>query len=107
MALIKTHPDYMDFGAGETGMDRYPVKLYTEFLDYIQSRYAGQFWLAHPSEVAEYWEGLRSPGIQENTIPAPATLCGRCREAHADGWLSHYPREMSTELSRPVLSRTQ
>ena len=60
--MIKTHPDYMAFSAQDRRIDRYPVERYTEFLDYIQSRYAGQFWLAHPSEVAQYWTGLRPPG---------------------------------------------
>jgi glycosyltransferase involved in cell wall biosynthesis len=91
MALIKTHPDYMAFETGDTGIDRYPIELYTSFLDYIQSRYAGQFWLAHPSEVARYWRGLRRLGVGgSNPIAAPSTLCASCRQAHAEGWLTHY-----------------
>jgi glycosyltransferase involved in cell wall biosynthesis len=94
MALIKTHPDYMAFEAGDRRMDHYPVELYTEFLDYINSCYAGQFWIAQPSEVARYWRGLRPAGIgTANTIPASPTLCASCRQAHAEGWLTHYPRE--------------
>jgi glycosyltransferase involved in cell wall biosynthesis len=97
MALIKTHPDYMEFGAGDRQMDRYPVELYTEFLDYIQSGYGGQFWLAHPSEVARYWRGLRLPFIgSANTIPASSTFCASCRQAHAEGWLNYYPQATPT-----------
>jgi hypothetical protein len=94
MALIKTHPDYMAFSAGDKRMDQYPVERYSEFLDDINTRYAGQFWIAQPSEVARYWLGLRPAGIGiANTIVASPTLCASCRQAHAEGWLTHYPRE--------------
>ena len=93
--MIKTHPDYMDLGAGDAAMDRYPVELY-----YRVSRpypiTPCRPVLAHPSEVARYWQGLRPLGVRSaNTIPASATLCASCREAHEAGWLTHYPSEES------------
>lgn len=62
-------------------MDRYAFELYTEFLDYIQSRYAGQCWLLHPSEVARYWQGLRRWELGAQTQfqrpPRPARVTAR------------------------------
>jgi hypothetical protein len=91
MALIKTHPDYMSFGPGDRRVDRYPVELYTDFLDYVLTRYRDDFWLAHPSEIASYWRSLEPRAEHANTIPAASTLCASCRDAHAAGLLREYP----------------
>jgi len=53
MALINVHPDYINFENRECEREEYPVRLYEEFLEYIRSEYAGQFWNALPIEVAE------------------------------------------------------
>jgi glycosyltransferase involved in cell wall biosynthesis len=93
MVLVKSHPDYMDFGSAGGGTSRYPVEFYTDLLDYMNSRYGGEFWLAQPSDVARYWRQLGASALGgDNSIPARPTLCAGCRQAHADGWLSHYPR---------------
>ncbi len=55
MALLITHPDYMDFGQG-TGFEEYPVRYYQELLDYIRSEYEGQYWHALPREMAAFWK---------------------------------------------------
>ena len=53
MAMLDVHPDYVDAaGAGEPGQS-YPLKLYAEFLDYVRTKYAGQYWHALPKQVAE------------------------------------------------------
>jgi len=55
MALFITHPDYMTFpdGSGEKAAE-YPVELYRQFLEYVRSRYSGQYWHALPREVAAH-----------------------------------------------------
>lgn len=55
MALFITHPDYMKFPdeAGEKAAE-YPVELYKQFLEYVRSRYSGQYWHALPREVAAH-----------------------------------------------------
>jgi hypothetical protein len=94
MALIKTHPDYMAFSAKDRHIDRYPVEHYTDFLDYVQSRYKDEFWLASPSAVASYWRGLRPEEVPHgNVIAAGGAFCPSCRRACAEGWLSDYPRQ--------------
>ena len=94
MALIKTHPDYMIFPGERKRIEGYPVEWYTDLLDYVRTRYGDQAWFAQPSEVASYWRGLRS-GNEEtgNAIAWQGSLCGSCRRAQAQGWLTHYPRD--------------
>jgi len=55
MALINTHPDYMDFSNRKPENESYPVRLYEEFLEYIIKRYKDQYWLALPKDVAQFW----------------------------------------------------
>jgi len=54
MALFITHPEYMSFN-GDQGPDKYPARYYEEFLDYIKSRYEGQYWNALPRDAAHFW----------------------------------------------------
>jgi glycosyltransferase involved in cell wall biosynthesis len=54
LALVNTHPDYMDFNGGGRNRRSYPISFYRELLEYAQSRYAGQFWSALPREVAAW-----------------------------------------------------
>ena len=55
MALLLTHPDYMSFEDGKTGLEEYPVKYYSELLDYIQSEYEGQYWHVLARDISSFW----------------------------------------------------
>ena len=55
MALVITHPDYMNFGKSRLSVDEYPVKYYLDFLFYIKTRYENQYWHALPREIAQFW----------------------------------------------------
>ena len=55
MALLNTHPDYMNFNDSKQGSENYPAKLYYDFLTYAQEKYQNHYWQALPSEVAEFW----------------------------------------------------
>jgi hypothetical protein len=55
MALINTHPDYMNFGGGRLGIEEYPASYYTDFLQYVEARYAGKYWHALPRDMARWW----------------------------------------------------
>lgn len=55
MALLNTHPDYMNFGDGIIGREEYPESFYQEFLTYIKNNYQGEYWHALPQEVARFW----------------------------------------------------
>ena len=59
LALIKTHPDYMDFENQFTfSTKHYPAALYDDLLDYISANFKGRFWHALPMEVAHYWRSI-------------------------------------------------
>jgi hypothetical protein len=53
MVLLNTHPDYINFD-NQTNHREYPVALYREFLEYIQSKFRDSFWRATPREAAGY-----------------------------------------------------
>jgi len=55
MALLITHPDYMNFDGTNSGNEEYPVEYYIEFLEYIKTKYEGQYWHALPRDMAQYW----------------------------------------------------
>ncbi|MGB7294267.1 MAG: hypothetical protein WBC70_01635, partial [Candidatus Aminicenantales bacterium] len=54
MALLITHPDYMNFERGRLAMDEYRALFYSDFLAYVKHRYEGLFWNALPSEIAAH-----------------------------------------------------
>jgi len=51
MALLNSHPDYMDFDTRGNERERYPIALYRDFLQYIKDRYEGRYWHALPRDV--------------------------------------------------------
>jgi hypothetical protein len=89
MALIKTHPDYMSFDASDKQADRYPVDLYTDFLDYVRERYGNEVWLARPSEAARFWREIRVEGAR-NVLATQGALCPICCRARAEGYFRDY-----------------
>lgn len=56
MALLITHPDYMNFNQTRPILEEYPVSLYEEFLNYIKQNYRGQYWNPLPKEMASFWK---------------------------------------------------
>ena len=58
MALLNTHPDYMNFNGEKLGLEEYPSHYYTDFLNYIKTKYEGQYWHALPNEVASFTANL-------------------------------------------------
>ena len=55
MALILTHPDYMNFSGTNLRREEYPAALYEEFLHYIKSTYADNYWHVLPRTMANFW----------------------------------------------------
>ncbi|QTA89995.1 hypothetical protein [Desulfonema magnum] len=54
MALVNTHPDYMNFDSEKSGFEEYPATYYSNFLNYIKTKYEGQYWHALPREVTSF-----------------------------------------------------
>jgi glycosyltransferase involved in cell wall biosynthesis len=67
MALLDTHPDYMSFSGSTRNGYEYPSDRYKEFLEYVRQKYAGQYWLATPREVAEWYRSSRRPSSASST----------------------------------------
>ena len=65
MALVNTHPDYMNFDTGKGGPEDYPHGYYREFLEYVRSKYEGQYWHVLPKEMTRFWmrEGMHESKI--------------------------------------------
>ena len=62
MALLITHPDYMNFGGKKLIVEGYPAEYYQDFLNYIQAKYKNSYWHALPRDVAGIWvEKFRKP----------------------------------------------
>ena len=55
MALMLTHPDYMNFDGNKLGSEEYPAEYYKGFLEHIKSKYKGQYWHVLPKEMARFW----------------------------------------------------
>ena len=56
MVLLNSHPDYMNFCGKKLALEEYPVKYYEDFLAYVKSNYAGQYWHALPKDIAHFWK---------------------------------------------------
>jgi peptidoglycan/xylan/chitin deacetylase (PgdA/CDA1 family) len=54
MANFIVHPDYINFGDSTGSFDKYPVRYYTDFLEYIKYRYEGQYWQSLPRDLSRY-----------------------------------------------------
>ena len=55
MALLNTHPDYMNFNNQFAEREEYPVAMYLDFLDYVSSKYKDEYWHVLPREIARFW----------------------------------------------------
>jgi hypothetical protein len=56
MALLNTHPDYMNFGDKKMGMEECPIGYYEEFLNYVKNTYGQEYWHVLPKEMAFWWK---------------------------------------------------
>jgi len=56
MALLNTHPDYINFSGKKLALEEYPAEYYEEFLNYVKTKYDNQYWHVLPSEMASFWK---------------------------------------------------
>ncbi len=68
MALLNSHPDYMNFGAGRNGREEYPASFYGEFLQYVKSRYANECWNDLPLAIARYYSRSLPKGVGSTQV---------------------------------------
>ena len=58
MALLDSHPDYMNFKGGAPRISDYPAAYYGEFLSYVAKTYRGSYWNPLPMELAAWYKGI-------------------------------------------------
>jgi hypothetical protein len=56
MALVNVHPDYLHLGKGKPGLEEFPVKLYTDFLEYVRLNYENEMWQVLPKTLAKHYK---------------------------------------------------
>jgi len=61
MVLVNVHPDYLRFSGDRESASTFPASFYRQLLDYVRTRYAGQYWQALPRQVALFAKSAR-PG---------------------------------------------
>jgi hypothetical protein len=74
MALLNTHPDYMNFSGQKCGREEYPSRFYRKFLEHVKTLYEGRYWPALPSQVYEFWtSSLNHHGMstKRQVMPCP------------------------------------
>ena len=54
MALLNTHPDYMNFDKSKCNFQEYPVTFYKNFLEYVVNKYNNQYWHVLPQDLAHF-----------------------------------------------------
>lgn len=60
MALLNSHPDYMNVKNEKCSMEEYPMKFYKEFLCYVKSKYENRYWNPLPMDLARFWREKES-----------------------------------------------
>lgn len=65
MALLNTHPDYMNFTNRNGSIEEYPVSYYEEFLDYVNTTYSNQFWHVLPRQISQFWSDRYRGALNE------------------------------------------
>ncbi|HAJ78723.1 MAG TPA: hypothetical protein DCO75_03045 [Fibrobacteres bacterium] len=56
MALVNTHPDYMNFSNKKCSREQYPVDYYKDFILHVQADYKDLFWHVLSEEMAVFFK---------------------------------------------------
>jgi glycosyltransferase involved in cell wall biosynthesis len=106
MVLLDTHPDYMSFSQSRQTSTEYPAALYREFLTYVRSRYAGEYWHALPKEVAARFTRIHSSTTSLRGRDQLTSLNTRCLERKRVAVLlfSNYPADPRPKRAADALA---
>ncbi len=55
MALVNVHPDYVDFKSEAGDWLRYPIRFYSDLLEYVATSYKGLYWGCRPKDLTEWY----------------------------------------------------
>jgi len=73
MALVITHPDYMQCGHDGCTAQEYPIERYKELLGHVKQNYEGRYWNPLPKEIARFWKGRVNQSNADTPLSAPRT----------------------------------
>lgn len=59
MVLLNVHPDYVSFDQSSTPAGEFPAELYRELLNYIQQRYAGEYWHGLARDLSSFYRAQK------------------------------------------------
>lgn len=106
MVLLDTHPDYISFNDSSQTATEYPVAFYREFLTYLKTRYAGEYWHPLPNEVARHIARIHSSGKGvRNGHPVVPEHTRRVRGKRVAVLLfSHYPADQRPRRAAEALA---
>jgi hypothetical protein len=62
MALVLTHPDYVNPGSGRCEREEYPLKFYSELLKYVQQNYGGEYYHVLPRDLVKFYNENHGDG---------------------------------------------
>jgi len=68
MALLNTHPDYMNFDGGDCGPEEYPIQFYKQLLVWVKDRFADRYWHALPSQILQFWKTCSSRNEKNQSL---------------------------------------
>jgi glycosyltransferase involved in cell wall biosynthesis len=77
MALVNIHPDYLRFQNRDQEFGTYSFDLVRQLLDYVSTKYAGQYWNPCPCDLARWYRRAlldAQPGAAAATAPPPAKI---------------------------------
>lgn len=63
MALLNSHPDYMNFDTRPCAFEEYPVTLYKDLLKFVKDQHKELYWNVLPSQVWNFWTTCVQPII--------------------------------------------
>ncbi len=86
MALLNTHPDYMNFSGNGMGVRTYSVRHYIELLLFVQHQYAGLCYHALPQKIATGFRRAlsdREKRLSEFRQDQPSASADGCGQLHS------------------------
>ena len=66
MALLNSHPDYMNLDGLKSGIEEYPERYYSDSLKYVKTRCEDQYWHVLPKEIVRFWRETMVPRKAQN-----------------------------------------
>lgn len=70
MALLNVHPDYISFDDQEKNPYTYSHRHLANLLDYLEQRYAGEYWNPLPCELVDWFRASRGQSVPARRVRA-------------------------------------